>query len=163
MAASAAYRTCSWIEQGLIPAVLRPASERPAADDGVCNGQELVAWLRVIVQPDVTKVGGLSEQRRIGWTAYDKGIRLIPRGWNTAVGLAADLQLASALPDRDLVEYIAESAYVDYLTVDGWELDDDGMLPFPDRLGLGVRIDPERLGRYTGADRQAGDLLADRR
>ena len=32
--------------------------------------------------------------------------RFIPHGWNTAVGLASDLQLASAFPDTDLVEYI---------------------------------------------------------
>jgi D-galactarolactone cycloisomerase len=69
---------------------------------------------------------------------------------------------ASALPDTDLVEYSAGSAYVDDLTVDGWELDDDGMLPIPDRPGLGVQIDPERARQYTGADPQAGDLLADR-
>ena len=51
-----------------------------------------------IVQPDVTKVGGISEERRIAWMAQEHGVRFIPHGWNTAVGLAADLQLASAFP-----------------------------------------------------------------
>ena len=50
-----------------------------------------------IVQPDVTKVGGISEERRIAWMADDHGVRYVPHGWNTALGLAADLQLAAAL------------------------------------------------------------------
>ena len=44
------------------------------------------------------------------------GIRYIGHGWNTAVGLAADLQLASAMPGADLVEYIGGSPYIDDIT-----------------------------------------------
>ena len=39
-----------------------------------------------IVQPDVTKVGGISEERRIAWMAQEHGVRFIPHGWNTALG-----------------------------------------------------------------------------
>jgi L-alanine-DL-glutamate epimerase-like enolase superfamily enzyme len=42
-----------------------------------------------IVQPDVTKVGGINEMVRIGHAAEDHGMRMVPHGWNTAVGLAA--------------------------------------------------------------------------
>src|SRR5438874_2207168 len=59
-----------------------------------------------IVQPDVTKVGGISEQRKIAWLANEFGIRYIGHGWNTALGVAADLQLASVFPDTNFVEYI---------------------------------------------------------
>jgi D-galactarolactone cycloisomerase len=41
-----------------------------------------------IVQPDVTKCGGMSEQRRIVWMAQEYGVRYVGHGWNTAVGLA---------------------------------------------------------------------------
>jgi D-galactarolactone cycloisomerase len=159
-----------WFEEPLRPdaideyAALRRASRVSiSAGEVLTRRQSFLPWLQGhaldIVQPDVTKVGGLSEQRRIGWTAYDNGIRLIPHGWNTAVGLAADLQLASALPDTDLVEYIAGSAYVDDLTADGWELDHEGMLSIPDSPGLGIVIDPDKLAKYT--DRRT--KLADRR
>jgi D-galactarolactone cycloisomerase len=84
-----------------------------------------------IIQPDVTKVGGISEERRIAWAAEDHGIRFIPHGWNTAVGLAADLHLASAFPGTDLVEYLTGSPFIDEITVGGWKLDADGMLPIP--------------------------------
>jgi D-galactarolactone cycloisomerase len=39
-----------------------------------------------IIQPDLTKCGGLSEGRRLGWMAYDHGVLLVPHGWNTGVG-----------------------------------------------------------------------------
>lgn len=36
-------------------------------------------------------------------------------GWNTAVGLAADLQLVAAVPVAQWVEYITPAPYVDDL------------------------------------------------
>lgn len=102
-----------------------------------------------IVQPDVTKVGGLSEQRRIAWLAQDFGVRYVGHGWNTALGIAADLQLATALPNVDLVEYIAGSAYVDNIMATPFKLDSDGMLAIPDTPGLGVALDPDRVARYS--------------
>lgn len=101
-----------------------------------------------IVQPDTTKGGGLSESRRIGWAAQDRGIRLVPHGWNTAVGLAADLHLASALSGTDLVEYKTGAAYIDELVIGGWALDPDGMLAVPHGPGLGIALCPEALNRY---------------
>jgi L-alanine-DL-glutamate epimerase-like enolase superfamily enzyme len=94
-------------------------------------------------------VGGLSEQRRIAWLAQDFGVRYVGHGWNTALGIAADLQLASALPNVDLVEYIAGSAYVDKILATPFKLDADGMLAIPDVPGLGVTLDPDSVGRYT--------------
>lgn len=66
-----------------------------------------------IVQPDVIRVGGITESRRIAWMAQERGVQLIPHGWNTAVGLAVGLQLASDFVDTDMVEYIGGSPCVD--------------------------------------------------
>jgi L-alanine-DL-glutamate epimerase-like enolase superfamily enzyme len=76
-------------------------------------------------------------------------VRFIPHGWNTAVGLAADLQLASAFPDTDLVEYITGSPYVDDLTAGGWSLDADGMLEIPETPGLGLALDAGAVEKFT--------------
>ena len=97
----------AWFEEALKPdafddyVALRRAAPLPIAGGEVLTRrQSFQPWLEAgafdIVQPDVTKVGGISEERRIGWMAQEHGIRFIPHGWNTAVGLAADLQLASA-------------------------------------------------------------------
>ncbi|MER7503866.1 mandelate racemase/muconate lactonizing enzyme family protein [Nonomuraea pusilla] len=152
----------AWFEEPLSPDALddyvhlrREAAVAISGGEVLTRRQSFHPWLESgaldIVQPDVTKVGGLSEQRRIGWAAEDHGVRLIPHGWNTAVGLAADLQLASALPGTDLVEYVTGSPYVDSITTEPWRLDDDGMLAIPDAPGLGIRLDPDALGRYADA------------
>ena len=102
-----------------------------------------------IVQPDVTKVGGISEQRRIAWLADEFGVKYVGHGWNTALGLAADLQLAAAMPLTDLVEFIGGSPYVDGITAEPFTLDVEGYLAIPDAPGLGVTLDREKLARYT--------------
>ena len=155
----AAYQV-AWFEEPLKPddlddfVALRRAAPVPIAGGEVLTRrQAFQPWLQAgafdIVQPDVTKVGGLSEARRIGWLAEAHGVRLIPHGWNTAVGLAADLHLASALAATDLVEYIGGSAYVDGLVDGGWHLDEAGMLAIPTGPGLGLALDREAIARFT--------------
>ena len=103
-----------------------------------------------IVQPDVTKVGGLSESMAIGRLAEDHSVRLIPHGWNTAVGLAADLHTAAALRHTDLVEYCAGSPYIDDLVDGGWSRDAEGRLAIPTGPGLGVVWDQDAIRHHAG-------------
>jgi D-galactarolactone cycloisomerase len=149
-----------WFEEALKPDAiddfcdLRRASPVPIAGGEVLTRrQSFLPWLTRgaldIVQPDVTKVGGLSEQRRIAWLASDFGVKYIGHGWNTALGVAADLQLASAFPDADLVEFIGGSPYVDGILTQPFELDEEGYLTIPDRPGLGVELDRNKLARFT--------------
>lgn len=155
-----AHYNVAWFEEPLQPdaiddyARLRAAAPLPISGGEVLTRrQAFLPWLRTgaldIVQPDATKVGGISEARRIAWMAGEYGIRYIPHGWNTAVGLAADLQLASAFADTDLVEYCTGSPYIDALPSDRWRLDADGMVAIPSAPGLGLRLDPAALARYT--------------
>jgi L-alanine-DL-glutamate epimerase-like enolase superfamily enzyme len=151
----------AWFEEPLHPDALddyvrlRESAPLPIAGGEVLTRrQSFQPWIARgafdIVQPDVTKVGGISEERRIGWMAQERGTRFIPHGWNTAVGLAADLQLASAFAGTELVEYITGSPYVDEVVAGGWQLDADGMLPIPDRPGLGITLDPNAVARHSG-------------
>jgi len=150
----------AWFEEPLRPDALedyvrlRQAAPLPIAGGEVLTRrQSFRPWLQSgaldIVQPDVTKVGGITESRRIAWMAQDNGVRYIPHGWNTAIGLAADLQLASAFHDTDLVEYLTGSPYVDELVAESWELDEEGMLAIPDAPGLGITLNVDALARYA--------------
>jgi len=149
-----------WFEEALRPDALedfchlRRASPVPIAGGEVLTRrQSFLPWLSRgafdIIQPDVTKVGGISEQRRIAWMADDFGLRYVGHGWNTALGLAADLQLAAGLPHVEMVEFIGGSPYVDGITEEPFALDAEGYLTIPERPGLGVRLDRENLARYT--------------
>ncbi len=149
-----------WFEEALKPDAiddychLRLASPVPIAGGEVLTRrQSFMPFLSRgafdIVQPDVTKVGGISEQRRIVWMAQDFGVRYVGHGWNTALGVAADLQMAAAFPGVDLVEFIGGSPYVDGILAKPFALDADGDLAIPDMPGLGVEIDLDKLARYT--------------
>jgi len=153
----------AWFEEPLKPdaledyVALRQAAPVPIAGGEVLTRRQAYSpFLRAgafdVVQPDVTKVGGISEERRIGWMAQEHGVRLIPHGWNTAVGLAADLQLASAFADTDLVEYKTGSAYIDEIALEEWKLD-DGMLAIPHKPGLGLELNFDAVAKYAGGER----------
>ncbi len=153
----------AWFEEPLKPdaladyiALRRSAPTPIAGGEVLTRRQAFQPWLEAgafdIVQPDVTKVGGISEERRIAWMEQEHGVRFIPHGWNTAVGVAADLQLASAFPETDLVEYLYGSPYVDEIVTRSWRLDAEGMLPIPDAPGLGLELDLEQVARCTAGD-----------
>jgi L-alanine-DL-glutamate epimerase-like enolase superfamily enzyme len=101
-----------------------------------------------IIQPDATKCGGLTEAWRVGWMAYEHNILMVPHGWNTAIGLAADLQLVAALPIARYVEFLTPSPYIDELITEPFKPDAEGYLPVPTKPGLGVQLNREALKRY---------------
>jgi D-galactarolactone cycloisomerase len=152
-----------WFEEPLPPdhlsdyVLLRNTAPVPIAGGEVLTRrQSFTPWLQQrafdVVQPDVTKVGGISEERRIAWMAEENGVRFIPHGWNTALGLAADLHLASACRNTDLVEYLTGSPFIDELVEPTWKLDADGMLAVPDAPGLGVAVNEDAVRKYAGRE-----------
>jgi L-alanine-DL-glutamate epimerase-like enolase superfamily enzyme len=155
-----AHYDIAWFEEPLAPdaladfvALRRDAPLPITGGETLTRRQAFQPWLESgafdIVQPDVTKVGGISEERRIAWLAQEHGVQFIPHGWNTALGLAADLHLASAFSGTDLVEYLVGSPYIDEIVVGGWTLDADGMLAIPAGPGLGITVDLEAVARYA--------------
>ncbi len=149
-----------WFEEALSPddvegyALLREHASVPIATGEALTRRQsfdpLIDGRAVdIVQPDTTKVGGLSEARRIAWAANDHGIDFVSHGWNTAIGVAADLHLAGALPTGRLVEFQTGSPYIDGLMASPFELDDDGCLLIPSEPGLGIALDAERVKHHA--------------
>jgi len=66
------------------------------------------------------------------------------------VGLAADLHLASAIPNTRFVEYLTGSPFIDEIVEEPWKLDQQGYLEIPDSPGLGVKLNPDAVAKYTG-------------
>ncbi len=102
-----------------------------------------------IIQPDLTKCGGLSEGRKLGWAAYDHGVLLVPHGWNTAVGVAADLALTAALPVARWIEYQTGVPYIEEIIEQPFALDADGLLRMPTGPGLGITLNREAIARFA--------------
>jgi L-alanine-DL-glutamate epimerase-like enolase superfamily enzyme len=148
-----------WFEEPLPPddlegyvALTRVSPVPIAGGEVLTRRQAFQPWIERravdILQPDCTKNGGLSESRRIAWLAFDHNVQVVPHGWNTAVGLAADLQFSASIPVARYVEYLTPSAYIDELTTEPFHLDDQGLLTIPSRPGLGVEIDADKLKRF---------------
>ena len=149
----------AWYEEPLRPddiegyIKLREYSPTPISGCEVfTRRQSFIPWIERgavdIVQPDSTKVGGLTEALRIAWNAYDHGIDHVGHGWNTAFGMAAEMQLAAALPKCDWVEYITPSPLIDNIV--DWKFEiKDGWLAIPDAPGLGIIPDMERVKYYA--------------
>jgi L-alanine-DL-glutamate epimerase-like enolase superfamily enzyme len=149
-----------WFEEALPPddiegfIRLRAASPTPIAGGEVLTRRQAFApWIERgaldIVQPDATKCGGLSEARRIAWMAYDHNIQFVSHGWNTAIGVAADLHLAAALPVARYVEFLTPAPYIDEILTTPFRLDENGFLTIPDAPGLGVELSREALRRFS--------------
>lgn len=144
-----------WLEEPLVPDDLEGyvkltdrSPVRIAHGEVLTRRQSFTPYLSRgamdIVQPDACKVGGLSEMRRIAWMAEEQGIDLVPHGWNTAIGVAADLHLAASLPHGRFVEFNVGNLLVENLSEPGFQLV-DGCLAVPDGPGLGLAIDRDRL------------------
>jgi L-alanine-DL-glutamate epimerase-like enolase superfamily enzyme len=101
-----------------------------------------------IIQPDATKCGGMTESMRIAWMAYDHNVLWVPHGWNTAIGLAADLHLSAAVPVARYVEYLTPCVYLDELITEPFYPDAEGFLNIPDRPGLGIELNRDALKKY---------------
>jgi len=105
---------------------------------------------RTVVEtlPDCTKCGGLTEAWRIAWTAHENHVQWVPHGWNTAVGLAADIHLSCAMPVARYVEFLTPSPYMDELVTKPFRPDAEGFLNLPEGPGLGIELNREALERF---------------
>jgi D-galactarolactone cycloisomerase len=98
-----------------------------------------------IIQPDCTRVGGLTQMQSIRTAASQNNLHLIPHGYNTAVGLAADLQFQATVSDEKycMVEVWPHKTITELLKHSPFALDSEGRITVPTGAGLGVELNDE--------------------
>jgi L-alanine-DL-glutamate epimerase-like enolase superfamily enzyme len=104
-----------------------------------------------VVQPNVGRVGGLTEAMRVGRLAHDRGILCIPHAWKSGISIAANLHLAAALPNAPYFEFMVTSNVSDLrrrLVTPEFELV-DGRIMLPQEPGLGVEIDEDVIAAFA--------------
>jgi L-alanine-DL-glutamate epimerase-like enolase superfamily enzyme len=108
-----------------------------------------------VLQPDVGRVGGLTEARRVTQLAERNGLKVVPHGWKTGITVAATAHLAAVTPHLPFFEFVppemAESRLRRELVHDELSLDDDGTLPLPQRPGLGIELNGEAIAEFGQA------------
>ena len=102
-----------------------------------------------VIQPDVTRCGGLSEALKIARAAERDGIPVVPHAWKSGVIKAASLHLNAVLQTAYFQEYcVAETPVNRLLTRERMPVV-EGFVDVPDKPGLGIELDPEILARYA--------------
>jgi L-alanine-DL-glutamate epimerase-like enolase superfamily enzyme len=147
-----------WLEEPVWPpedyaglARVRAALRIPIAagenDATVFGFRELIAHGAAdVVQPSVTKVGGLLEMKKIAVLAAAANVTLVPHSFYYGPGLAASLHLAAATSGVPYVEFPG-TPLVASLTAEPIR-SAGGAVSVPDRPGLGADPDPSLLSRY---------------
>jgi L-alanine-DL-glutamate epimerase-like enolase superfamily enzyme len=107
-----------------------------------------------VVQPDIGRVGGITEAMRVVDMALDRGKIVVPHCWKTGIGIAATAHVAAAAPNCRCIEFlpgkVAESQLRRDLVTDELRIE-NGKVPFPERPGLGVSINEDAFRKFKAA------------
>ncbi len=99
-----------------------------------------------LVQPDVTRCGGITETLRIAELAYSRGVATVPHAWKSGIIKAASLHCNAVMPDGIWQEYcVADTPIAKQLTVQRLPIEADGYVAVPATPGLGVDLDEDVL------------------
>jgi L-alanine-DL-glutamate epimerase-like enolase superfamily enzyme len=110
-----------------------------------------------VVQPDIGRVGGITEAMRVVQMALDRGKIVVPHCWKTGIGMAATAHVAAASPNCHFVEClpaaVAESRLRRELVSEEL-LIANGKLALPRRPGLGFELNPDAVAEFSSAARK---------
>ena len=104
-----------------------------------------------LLQPDVSKAGGLSETKRIVEMAHAFNISWVPHNWSTAINTVATIHLVASTPDGYLMEFKQEPNPLIHKLVKRSEQIfsvRDGRIHVPTGVGLGIEIDENCVTEY---------------
>jgi L-rhamnonate dehydratase len=101
-----------------------------------------------VIQPDISRCGGLTEAKKIATMATDNNIMLVPHAFKTGILVAASIQLIAALPNVPFLEFsVTESAIRKELLVKPF-VQEDGYIDVPTSPGLGIELNPDVIKKY---------------
>jgi len=107
-----------------------------------------------IVQPNCTMSEGMSQIRKIAAIAESYGRLCNPHAWIPGLGLAQSMHLAAAIPNFTHLEYPYDPPVItpdvfQGITTTFLKPDADGCIPMPQKPGLGVELDEEKIRKYS--------------
>ena len=150
-----------WLEEFLPPddlngfaRVAAGTSIRTAAGENCMGRYEFIDLMDrghvSVVQPDVTRCGGITEALRIAHLAHDRGLPCIPHAWSTGLIKAATMHLIAAIPNGRFLEYALPETPMNMNLFGGLgiDVDGDGMAHVLNRPGIGVELDEAVVREY---------------
>lgn len=152
----------AWIEEPLHPDDLDGyAKLANAVDVPIAAGEENVTRYEFeelmdrgaidVVQPDVTRCGGLTEARRIAEMARVRGKLCVPHAWSTGIISAASLHLIATIPNAAYLEYCIRPNPLNTGLVERPVEVVDGVAHVPSGPGLGIDLVETQLRAFAVA------------
>ena len=103
-----------------------------------------------VVQPNITRAGGLTEIRRIAELCELLGAEVIPHGWKTGITAAAGRHFQAACPAAPRFEVVSPQVYDSLLRRELVSPEPeviDGTMALPEAPGLGIELNEELVQR----------------
>jgi len=101
-----------------------------------------------IIQPDMSRCGGLTEAKKIATFAADNNILCVPHAFKTGILVAASIHLIAAIPNAPVLEFsVTESPIRKGILKTPFEIK-DGYVNVPQTPGLGIEINKEVIKKY---------------
>jgi L-alanine-DL-glutamate epimerase-like enolase superfamily enzyme len=155
----APYRV-RWIEDFIHPelfddyAAVRRQSPAPlAAGEQLATVWDFERLIKLgcvdVVQPDLTRCGGLTVGLQVSRLAEEAGIDLVPHSWLTDLLTAYSLHLVGTLGRPLFVEFnVAQSELTRGVSCGALSLNADGTVTIPSGIGLGVKVDEDFIEHH---------------
>jgi L-alanine-DL-glutamate epimerase-like enolase superfamily enzyme len=103
-----------------------------------------------VAQPDIGRVGGLTEAKKVAEYARTRGVMTIPHCWRTGIGIAAEVHFSASTPNCPYIEFLtrelAKSPLRRELTNE-FEIK-DGYIDLPEEPGLGIELNQSVIEKY---------------
>lgn len=107
-----------------------------------------------VAQPDVGRVGGLGEARKVCDMAAERGRLIVPHCWKTGISIAATAHLAFVTPHCPFIEFLPPDLCEDVLrrelTQEELEFR-NGAIPLPQKPGLGIELNWDAVKKFAVA------------
>jgi len=105
-----------------------------------------------VAQPDIGRVGGFSEARKVADYARARGLLVIPHCWKTGIGIAASLHFCIATSNCPYFEFmvkdLAPSELRRFLVKNEPQVR-DGYIELPETPGLGIELDRSVMEKFA--------------
>jgi L-alanine-DL-glutamate epimerase-like enolase superfamily enzyme len=110
-----------------------------------------------VAQPDIGRVGGLTEALRVSKMAQAEGVIVIPHLWKTGISIAAAVHLAAVTSNCPYIEYLpvelSESPLRRELLTTEPSME-SGEIAVPTAPGLGIELNRDALARFAEVARR---------
>ena len=149
-----------WLEEPFPPDdLLALAKLSQATDIRIATGERLSTRYQFrdliergkvdVIQPDVGRVGGISEFRKVAFISQMFEIPCVPHAWSSDILLAATLHINASIPNGGIFQEFCLSGRPlrKDLVREPLQLQ-DGCLVVPEKAGLGIELNEDTVDKY---------------